>query len=91
MKPAERICPICKTEMENKYHFLIICPAYHDKRCSLLNYLEREYRIKISRMSPNKIFMFLINPPSRNAKVQKLMAKHVCECFEKRKGEDSRK
>ena len=25
-------------------------------------YLEKEYRIKISRMSPNKIFMFLINP-----------------------------
>ena len=25
-------------------------------------YLKKEYRIKISRMSPNKIFMFLINP-----------------------------
>ena len=42
-------------------------------------------------MSPNKIFMFLINPPSENAKIQKLMAKRVFECFEKRKGEDSRK
>ena len=37
-------------------------------------------------MSPNKIFMFLIN-----AKIQKLIAKHVFECFEKRKGEDGRK
>ena len=25
-------------------------------------YLEKEYRIKISRISPNKIFMFLTNP-----------------------------
>ena len=42
----------------------------------------KKYRIKISRMSSNKIFMFLINPPSGNAKIQKLIAKHVFECFE---------
>ena len=47
-------------------------------------YLEKEYRIKISRMSPNKIFMFLINPPSGNVKIQKVIAKHILECFEKR-------
>ena len=57
-KPAERICPICKIEVEDEHHFLNICPAYQEKRCSLLDYLEKEYRIKISRMSPNKIFMF---------------------------------
>ena len=89
-KPAERICPICKIEMEDEYHFLNICPAYQDKRCSLLDYLEKEYRIKISRMSPNKIFMFLINPPSGNVKIQKMIAKHIFECFEKRKGEDGK-
>ena len=42
-------------------------------------------------MSPNKIFMFLRNSPSGNAKIQKLIAKHVFECFEKRKGEDGEK
>ena len=42
-------------------------------------------------MSLNKIFMFLINPPSGNAKIQKLIAKHIFECFEKRKGEDGKK
>ena len=89
-KPAERICPICKIEMEDEYHFLNICPAYQEKRCSLLDYLEKEYRIKISRMSPNKIFMFLINPPSGNVKIQKMIAKHIFECFEKRKGEDGK-
>ena len=41
-------------------------------------------------MSPNKIFMFLINPPSGNAKIQKLIAKHGFECFEKKKGEDGK-
>ena len=60
------------------------------KKNSLLDYLEKEYRIKISRMSPNKIFMFLINPPGGNAKIQKLIAKHTFECFEKRRGKDGK-
>ena len=89
-KPAERTCPICKIEMEDEYHFLNICPAYQEKRSSLLDYLENEYRIKISRMSPNRIFMFLINPPSGDVRLQKLIAKHIFECFEKRKGEDGK-
>ena len=89
-KPAERTCPICKIEMEDEYHFLNICPAYQEKRSSLLDYLENEYRIKISRMSPDRIFMFLINPPSGNVRIQKLIAKHIFECFEKRKGEDGK-
>ena len=42
-------------------------------------------------MSPNKIFMFLINPPSGNAKRRKLIAKHGFECFVKKKGEDGKK
>ena len=42
---------------------------------SLPDYFEKEYKIKISRMSPNKIFMFLITPPSGNAKIQKTNSK----------------
>ena len=90
-KPAARTCPICKIEMADEYHFLNMCPAYQEKRCSLLNYLEKEYRIRISRMSPNRTFMFLINPPSGNVKIKKLIAKHIFECFEKWKGEDGKK
>ena len=52
---------------------------------------EIEYRMKISRMSPNQIFVFLIRPPDGNAKIQKLIAKHIFKCFEKRKGEDGKK
>jgi len=47
---------------------------------------------KISRMSPNKIFMFLINSPSGNVKIQKNNSEtYIVECFEKRKGEDGKK
>ena len=41
-------------------------------------------------MSPNRILMFLINPPSGNVRIKKLIAKHIFECFEKRKGEDGK-
>ena len=46
-----------------------------------------------ARNRNNKIFMFVIPPPtpSGNAKIQKLIAKHIFECFEKRKGEDGKK
>ena len=67
-KPEGRICPICKTEMDDECDFLNMCLAYQEKRCSLLDYLDIECKIKIRRMSPNKIFMFLINPPRGNAK-----------------------
>ena len=76
--------------MEDEYHFLNICPAYQEKHFLLPDYLEKEYRIKISRMSPNRIFMFPINSPIGNVRIQKLIAKHVFECFEKRKGEDGK-
>ena len=55
-----------------------------------VDYLEKDYRIKITRMSPNRIFMFLINPPSGNVRIQKLIAKHIFACFEKRKEEDGK-
>ena len=46
--------------------------------------------MKISRMSPNRVFMFLINPPSGNVRIQKPLAKHIFECFENRRGEDGK-
>ena len=49
-------------------------------------------------MSLNKIFLFLISPPPPPHPLVEmlkyknyLIAKHVFECFEKRKGEDGKK
>ena len=52
--------------MEDEY--LNICPAHEEKRCSLQDYLEKEYRISIGRMTPNKVFMFPILPPAEMLK-----------------------
>ena len=46
-KPAERICPICKIEMEDEYHFLNICPAYQEKKMFLtIDYLNKKTNSK---------------------------------------------
>ncbi len=29
---CERNCPVCKTDLEDEYHFLLKCPAYKDLR-----------------------------------------------------------
>ena len=36
-------------------------------------------------MAPDDVFLFLINPPSKNKPVQKLIAKYVFDCYEKRR------
>ena len=50
----------------------------------------KEYRIKIIRTPPNKIFMFL-TPQWKMLKYKKLIAKHIFEKFEKIKEEDGKK
>ena len=35
-------------------------------------------------MSANEIFLFVINPPNEKPETQKLIAKHVFECFKVR-------
>ena len=57
-------------------------PCLPGKTIFVTRLFEKGYSIKISRMSPNWIFMFLINPPSGNARTQKLIAKNIFECFE---------
>ena len=84
-KPEERICPICKKDVEDEIHFLTLYPAYQEKRSTLFEYLNKEYRISVNRMAPDDVFLLLINPPSKNKPVQKLIAKYVFDCYEKRR------
>ena len=63
-KPEEIICPICKLEMEDEYHFLTECPVYQEKKNVLFDNSKNEHLIRMHKMSPNEIFMFLINLPS---------------------------
>ena len=82
-KPEGRTCPICKKDVEDEIHFLTL-PCVSRKRSTLFEYLNKEYRISVNRMAPDDVFLLLINPPSKNKPVQKLIAKYVFECYEKR-------
>ena len=84
-KPEERICPICKKDIEDEIHFLTLCPAYQEKRKNLFEYLNKEYRIAVNRMAADDVFLLLINRSSKNKPVQKLIAKYVFDCYEKRR------
>ena len=42
-KPEERICPICKLEVEDQYPFFTVCPTYQEKRNVLFNNLKNEH------------------------------------------------
>ena len=84
-KPNERICPLCKKEAEDEKHFLVSCPGYQEKRKSLFEHLSTEFKIPIGKMSTENIFLLLLNPPSNNTELQKIIAKYVHECYEIRK------
>ena len=84
-KPEERLCPIFRKDEEDEIHFLTLCPEYQEKRSTLFKYLNKEYKISVNRMAPDDVFLLLINPPSKNKPVQKLIANYVFDSYEKRR------
>ena len=81
-KPNEIICPLCRKEAEDEKHFLVPCPFYQEKRKSLFEYMYKEFKIPIVKMSTENIFLLSLNPLSNNVDLQKLVAKHIHNCYE---------
>ena len=69
--------------MEDEYHFLNICPAYQEKKM----FATRLFGKRIQNKNKQNVTQQNIHVSKR----QKLIAKHVFECFEKKKGEDGKK
>ena len=58
-KPKERICSICEKDVQDEIHFSILCPGYQEKRSTLFEYLNKEYRVSVkNRMAPDDVFLF---------------------------------
>ena len=74
-KPEERICPICKKDVKDEIHFLTLCPAYQEKRSTLFEYLNKEYRISVNRMAPDDVFLLLIKPSEQEQTSAKVIFK----------------
>ena len=60
--PDQRICPLCKTGIEDEEHFLMNCIAHRDPRRELFNTLKKETNLMLdSMMTPSSAFATLIS------------------------------
>ena len=76
--PDQRICPLCKTGLEDEEHFLMNCIAYRDPRRELFNTLKKETNLFLDSMTPSSAFATLISM-KQGEKTQKIVAKYyVC-------------
>ena len=72
--PDQRICPLCKTGLEDEDHFLMNCIAYRDPRRELFNTLKKETNLFLDSMTPSSAFATLIRM-KQGEKTQKLWLK----------------
>ena len=81
--PEDRICPLCKTGLEDGEHFLMNCIAYRDPRRELFNTLKKETNLFLDYVTPSSAFETLINM-KQGEKTQKIVARYVCDRFRER-------
>ena len=63
--------------MEMEYTCIeTVCPAHRNR-------LKNEHFIRVNKMSPNEIFMYLINPPNEKSENQKIDSKACVQRNEK--------
>ena len=71
----DRICPLCDTnEIEDEYHFVLICPFFNDLR----NHLPQRYKINPSRNKFNALMS------SDKTSILKSLASYVYNAFSSR-------
>ena len=71
------------------YRNCISGPAYQEKRnvVTVFDNLKNEHPIEVNKMSPNEIFMFLINLPNEKSENQKIDSE---ECVQRNEKEDKK-
>ncbi|XP_048584056.1 uncharacterized protein LOC125563170 [Nematostella vectensis] len=74
-KEKDRICPTCKNDVENEFHFLVQCQTYKELRNSVIQNLQR------NQITQKRLFNLLINPPTQLAGIA---ARYISECFKLR-------
>ena len=75
IKAEERICLICKKDVEDEKHFIANCETYKELRKSFV------YKTTLQNVSENKIFHLAINPP---AKLAGVAARYIHDCLQRR-------
>ena len=72
--PDQRICPLCKTGLEDEEHFLMNCIAYRDPRRDLFNELKTKTNLFLDSMNPSTAFSKLISM-KQGEKTPKMVAR----------------
>ena len=78
----DRVCEVCKEQVEDEIHFLIKCPCYKEQRVTLFNKLEKEFKNFRNLNDENK-FIWLLS--SEDKIVIMAVYKLLSDLFEKRK------
>ncbi len=66
----QRFCPFCKIEIEDEYHFVLVCPLYKDLREKYIPYLDIASR-----------YQFSILMSSRNESTIKNLAAYIYHSY----------
>ena len=74
--PAQRICTLCKTGLEDEVHFLMNCITYRDPRRELFNTLKKETNLFLDSMTPSSAFAMLISM-KQGEKMQNIVAEYM--------------
>ena len=74
--PEKRICPTCKNDVEDEFHFIIKCPTYKKER-------EDFQQLFKKHSSEQQIFLNIINPQSKS--IAHDAAKFIFDCTQTRK------
>ena len=78
LQVEERTCQMCNShEIENEFHFLLVCPIYNDYRANLFNSIRVSHEFNTMTMDEKFIFI--------NKMYQKNLAKYICLSWERRK------
>jgi hypothetical protein len=73
-----RTCPACKQSVEDEFHFLMQCPAYHERQDILFARIEGEFEY-FARMDDLEKFIFV------NMNCQLLMGSFLLSAWDHRK------
>ena len=79
---SERLCSLC-ADVENEFHFVMICPLYDDIRCNLFNEISELFPF-VSHYSLYEQFIFLMGFDDK--KLHHIFSKFIANAFDVRSG-----
>ena len=78
----DRLCPICKSNIEDEYHFLFNCSSYQTQRDSFENKMINHYKLYKKMSNEGKLNIMMNN---NCIQILKMSSNFISDCFQLRK------